>query len=72
MRQQKFERRELMFKNDVPNNILKPPLPPPGAFFYGGGNPLERIQRFVFYKYLAQDAFLQEKSFKSNNCGIKK
>ncbi len=28
-----------MFENDVLNNILKPPLPPPGTFFYGGFNP---------------------------------
>ncbi len=46
------------------NNILKPPLTPPGAFFNGDFNPLplpEWIWILVFCKYLAQDAFWGKK-----------
>ncbi len=43
MSQQKFECGK-MFKNDVLNNILKPPLPPPGAFFYRGFNTLNNLK----------------------------
>ncbi len=33
-----------MFDNDVLNNILKLPLPTPGAFFYGGFNSLNEFE----------------------------
>ncbi len=49
-----------MFENDVLNNILKPPLPLPVAFFNRGFDPYNEFEDYFFVN-ISQYAFLGKK-----------